>query len=66
MESAPGTDVSKLGNEVQVATESNGMPTCTVGVYVKAGSRYDQAPGAANFFEHMMYRGTEKRTGVCL
>lgn len=38
--------------------------TATVGVWINAGSRYETAKnnGAAHFFEHLAFKGTQKRT----
>jgi processing peptidase subunit beta len=47
-----------------VATEDSGLPTCTVGLWIEAGSRYetDQNSGIAHFVEHMIFKGTSKRS----
>lgn len=38
--------------------------TATVGVWIDAGSRYetDEDNGTAHFLEHMIFKGTKKRT----
>jgi mitochondrial-processing peptidase subunit beta len=58
----------------QVATLSNGLRVAsqvipytevsTVGVYLDAGSRYetDENSGVAHFLEHLMFKGTKKRS----
>uniref|UniRef100_A0A194ALS0 Uncharacterized protein n=1 Tax=Pinctada fucata TaxID=50426 RepID=A0A194ALS0_PINFU len=60
----PETRVTTLSNGIRVATEDSGIPTCTVGLWIDAGSRYetDQNNGVAHFLEHMIFKGTEKRT----
>ncbi|KAI1287390.1 Mitochondrial-processing peptidase subunit beta [Halotydeus destructor] len=60
----PETRVSTIGNGVRVATEDSGLPTCTVGVWIDAGSRYEHEKnnGVAHFLEHMAFKGTSKRT----
>jgi processing peptidase subunit beta len=60
----PETKTSKLKNGFRVATEDSGLPTCTVGVWIDAGSRYenDQNNGVAHFLEHMAFKGTSKRS----
>ncbi|XP_056001359.1 mitochondrial-processing peptidase subunit beta-like [Ostrea edulis] len=60
----PETVVSTLPNGMRVATESLGSPTCTVGLWVDVGSRYETAKnnGAAHFLEHMFFKGTGKRS----
>ncbi|MCL7036586.1 hypothetical protein MKW94_018484 [Papaver nudicaule] len=63
--SAPETRVTTLENGLRIATESNlAARTATVGVWIDAGSRYecDETNGTAHFLEHMMFKGTEKRS----
>ncbi|THG13111.1 hypothetical protein TEA_011691 [Camellia sinensis var. sinensis] len=62
---SPLTRVTTLPNGLRVATESNfSAKTATVGVWIDAGSRFetDQTNGTAHFLEHMIFKGTEKRT----
>jgi processing peptidase subunit beta len=49
---------------VRVASERLYGETCTVGVWIDAGSRYENEKnnGAAHFLEHMAFKGTQKRT----
>ncbi|XP_059138734.1 mitochondrial-processing peptidase subunit beta-like [Physella acuta] len=60
----PETRVTTLGNGVRVATEDSGIITSTVGIWIDAGSRYENAKnnGVAHFLEHMAFKGTKKRT----
>ena len=63
--SAPETRITTLPNGLRVATESNlAAKTATVGVWIDAGSRFetDETNGTAHFLEHMIFKGTEKRT----
>lgn len=63
--SAPETRVTTLPNGLRVATESNlAAQTATVGVWIDAGSRFetDETNGTAHFLEHMIFKGTEKRS----
>lgn len=63
--SAPETRVTTLPNGLRVATESNlAAKTATVGVWIDAGSRFetDETNGTAHFLEHMIFKGTQKRT----
>ncbi|CAE5965816.1 unnamed protein product [Arabidopsis arenosa] len=63
--SAPETRVTTLPNGLRVATESNlSAKTATVGVWIDAGSRFesDETNGTAHFLEHMIFKGTDKRT----
>uniref|UniRef100_A0A9J2PXA9 Peptidase M16 N-terminal domain-containing protein n=1 Tax=Ascaris lumbricoides TaxID=6252 RepID=A0A9J2PXA9_ASCLU len=63
LSSVPDSDLSSLKNGFRVASECNGRPTATVGVWIDAGSRFEteENNGVANFFEHMIYKGTMKR-----
>lgn len=60
----PETKVSRLNNGLRVATEDSGLPTCTVGLWINAGSRYEdeKTNGVAHFLEHMIFKGTSKRS----
>lgn len=60
----PETRVTTLSNGVRVATEDNGAPTSTVGIWIDAGSRYEHEKnnGVAHFLEHMAFKGTAKRS----
>ncbi|KAL8144452.1 hypothetical protein V2J09_017484 [Rumex salicifolius] len=62
---APATKVTTLPNGLRVATESNlSARTATVGVWIDAGSRFesDETNGTAHFLEHMIFKGTARRT----
>jgi len=60
----PETQVTTIGNGLRVATEDSGLPTCTVGIWIDAGSRYEHEKnnGVAHFLEHMAFKGTSKRS----
>ena len=60
----PETVVTTLDNGFKVASEYSDSSAATVGVWIDAGSRYETPTtnGVANFFEHMAYRGTNKRS----
>ncbi|KAK9105205.1 hypothetical protein Scep_022049 [Stephania cephalantha] len=63
--SAPETRVTTLPNGLRVATESNlAAKTATVGVWIDAGSRFEteETNGTAHFLEHMIFKGTERRS----
>ena len=64
LESLPRTEISKLSNNIKIATENYDMDTATVGVYVDAGSRFENEKnnGVAHFLEHMFFKGTNNRT----
>ncbi|CAD7084923.1 unnamed protein product [Hermetia illucens] len=60
----PPTQVTALGNGLRVASEDSGAATATVGLWIDAGSRYEneQNNGVAHFLEHMAFKGTAKRS----
>lgn len=60
----PETHLTELENGMRVATEDSGLETCTVGVWIDAGSRYEkpETNGVAHFLEHMAFKGTSKRS----
>merc|ERR1712223_303283 len=60
----PPTDISIIDNGMRVATENSGASTATVGLWIDTGSRYENATtnGVAHFLEHMVFKGTEKRS----
>ncbi|XP_014784742.1 mitochondrial-processing peptidase subunit beta [Octopus bimaculoides] len=64
----PETQVTTLANGIRVATEDSGIPTCTVGLWIDAGSRFenDSNNGVAHFLEHMIFKGTSKRSQTSL
>ncbi|XP_048123934.1 mitochondrial-processing peptidase subunit beta [Alosa alosa] len=64
----PETKVTTLENGLRVASENSGLPTCTVGLWIDAGSRYENARnnGTAHFLEHMAFKGTRKRSQLDL
>lgn len=58
---------SKLQNGTVVITEkAKGFRSLSIGVWVKGGSRHEtpSQAGMAHFLEHMMFKGTEKRTAL--
>jgi processing peptidase subunit beta len=61
---ASGTKITTLKNGIRVATEETSGETVTFGVHVDAGSAYEseKTNGVAHFFEHMLFKGTEKRS----
>lgn len=62
---APATKITTLANGLRVASESNlSAQTATVGVWIDAGSRFETAStnGTAHFLEHMIFKGTKRRT----
>eukprot|EP01027_Heterolobosea_sp_BB2_P007520 GEZU01011185.1.p1 GENE.GEZU01011185.1~~GEZU01011185.1.p1 ORF type:complete len:484 (-),score=168.05 GEZU01011185.1:650-2101(-) len=63
---APATHVTTLGNGMRVATEEGVGQTATIGVFISAGSRYENNSnnGVAHFLEHMIFKGTKNRSLV--
>uniref|UniRef100_A0A1I7ZDC1 Mitochondrial-processing peptidase subunit beta n=1 Tax=Steinernema glaseri TaxID=37863 RepID=A0A1I7ZDC1_9BILA len=64
LQNAPESEVSTLKNGLRVASQPTASGTATVGVWIDSGSRYenDGNNGVATFLEHMIYKGTGKRT----
>nr|CDS32285.1 mitochondrial processing peptidase beta subunit [Hymenolepis microstoma] len=60
----PSTEVSTLKNGFRIASENWNVPTCTVGLWIDVGSRFEHEAnnGVAHFLEHMAFKGTDKRT----
>lgn len=60
----PETRVTELDNGLRVVTEDSGLKTATVGLWIDAGSRYENEKnnGVAHFLEHMAFKGTNKRS----
>lgn len=60
----PATLCTALDNGLRVATEDSGAQTATVGLWIDAGSRYEDSSnnGVAHFLEHMAFKGTAKRS----
>jgi processing peptidase subunit beta len=66
----PETKLSTLANGMRVASEASTphSDTATIAVFIDAGSRYEtpSSNGVAHFLEHMLFKGTGKRTRVQL
>ena len=54
----PETKISTLASGFRVATEDSQIGTATVGVWIDAGSRYENERnnGTAHFLEHMAFK----------
>jgi len=63
-ENVPETRVTQLPNGLRIASENSGGPTATVGLWIDAGSRFENQSnnGVAHFLEHMAFKGTSKRS----
>uniref|UniRef100_A0A8C5MYP7 Cytochrome b-c1 complex subunit 1, mitochondrial n=1 Tax=Leptobrachium leishanense TaxID=445787 RepID=A0A8C5MYP7_9ANUR len=68
LQNIPDTQLSTLDNGLRVASEDSGQATCTVGVWIGAGSRYENSKnnGSAYFLEHLAFKGTKKRPQAAL
>ncbi|XP_015283460.1 PREDICTED: cytochrome b-c1 complex subunit 1, mitochondrial [Gekko japonicus] len=66
LHSLPETEITTLDNGFRVASEQSNQPTCTVGVWLDVGSRYENEKnnGVSNFVEHLAFKGTKKRPGT--
>jgi len=61
---SPPTQFTVLPNKFRVASEYRHGETATVGVWIDAGSAWEdsQNNGVAHFLEHMAFKGTKTRT----
>ncbi|HYP53015.1 MAG TPA: pitrilysin family protein [Pyrinomonadaceae bacterium] len=58
---------TRLTNGATVLSEQMpGLRSCTVGVWVRRGSRHESAPenGICHFIEHAVFKGTRRRTAL--
>lgn len=56
-----------LPNGLRIVTEQvEGVRSAAIGIWVGTGSRYEKAAegGSAHFIEHMLFKGTEKRSAA--
>ncbi|KAJ1374313.1 Mitochondrial-processing peptidase subunit beta [Parelaphostrongylus tenuis] len=60
----PETVVTTLPSGFRIATEDTKSSTATIGVWIDAGSRYENEKnnGTAHFLEHMAFKGTSRRS----
>uniref|UniRef100_A0A671VS93 Ubiquinol-cytochrome c reductase core protein 1 n=1 Tax=Sparus aurata TaxID=8175 RepID=A0A671VS93_SPAAU len=64
----PETRLTALDNGLRVASEETGHATCTVGLWISTGSRYESEKnnGAGFFLEHLAFKGTKKHPQTAL
>lgn len=57
------TELTSTSNNVRVATQTTPSETTTVGIFIDAGSRYEEGRdnGSANFVQRLAFKGTAKR-----
>ncbi len=56
-----------LDNGLRIVTEKNDrVKTCSIGVWIASGSAFEtpQTAGTSHFIEHMLFRGSEKRSSL--
>ena len=65
--SAP-VSVEQLANGVKVASSDNGGHVASIGIFVEAGSRFENASnaGAAHTLSHMAFKSTNQRSDLRL
>ncbi|XP_008283665.1 cytochrome b-c1 complex subunit 1, mitochondrial [Stegastes partitus] len=65
---APETRLTELDNGFRVASEDTGNGTCTVGLWISAGSRYEteKTNGTGFFLEHLAFKGTKNYPSTAL
>ena len=58
------TKITTLSNGLRVATEKCSSGSAVVGVWIDAGTRYENenVNGAAHFLEHLIFKGTSSRS----
>ncbi|XP_036389081.1 cytochrome b-c1 complex subunit 1, mitochondrial-like [Megalops cyprinoides] len=64
----PETQLTTLDNGLRVASEETGHGTCTVGLWINCGSRYETEKnnGTGFFLEHLAFKGTKKHPQAAL
>jgi processing peptidase subunit alpha len=59
-------EVSKLANGLTVASQDAHGAVASIGLYFKAGSRYEAVPGTAHLLEHVAFGSTQHRSALKL
>ncbi len=63
------TEIITLKNGLRIVLEQNtDAKTCSMGIWIASGSSYEtpETAGTAHFIEHMLFRGTAKRSALDL
>ncbi|XP_026853431.2 cytochrome b-c1 complex subunit 1, mitochondrial [Electrophorus electricus] len=65
---ASEAQLSTLDNGLRIASEETDHATCTVGLWISVGSRYESEKnnGAGFFLEHLAFKGTKKHSQSAL
>ena len=50
--------VTTLENGLKVASSDLPSPSATIGLYVEAGSAFDEIPGTAHLIQHMVFKSS--------
>ena len=61
------TDIITLDNGLRIVLEKkDASKTCSLGVWIASGSAYEtpETAGTSHFIEHILFRGTEKRSAL--
>ena len=61
--------ISQLDNGLQVVTDPmDGVESTALGLWFKVGARYETAElsGMAHFIEHMLFKGTDRRSSFAI
>ena len=63
----PETRITSIKNGLCVASEDYGLRTCTVGLWIDAGTRFETAEnnGVAHFLEHMAFKVNISMCSFC-
>lgn len=59
--------IMTLDNGLRIVTEKNDrVKTCSMGVWIASGSAFEtpETAGTSHFIEHMLFRGSEKRSSL--
>lgn len=66
LDAIPPTELSVCNNNLKVASQSLDTDTTTVGVFIQAGSRYEEPSqhGACNLINRLLFKGTTKRAAA--